>query len=110
MRLRGGHTIEVYRASVRDRYGDSEHQLVGTIDHVLVQWTSATAMDSGEEVEFMSTVVYCPRDSAIRLQEKDRFKLMGEWWAVIGDRVWDENHPVTGHNFGYYIMQAKVMA
>jgi len=110
MRLRGGHTIEVYRAGSRDRYGDTELELVGTIDHVLVQWTSATAMDDAQEVEYMSTVVYCPRDAAIRLQEKDRFKLMGEWWAVIGDRVWDENHPVTGHNFGYYIMQAKVMA
>jgi hypothetical protein len=110
MKIRGGHTLEVYRAQNRDRYGDSELQMIGTIEHVLVQWSSATSMTSAEEVEFMSTVVYCPRDAAIRLQEKDRFKLMGEWWAVIGDRVWDENHPVTGHNFGYYVMQAEMMA
>jgi len=110
MRLRGGHTIEVYRTSGRDRFGDSELQSVGFIEHVLVQWTGAQSMSSGEEVEFMSTVIYCPRDAAVKLREKDRFKLMGEWWAVIGDPIWDENHPITGHNFGYYVMQAEVMA
>jgi hypothetical protein len=110
MRIRGGHTIEVYRPEGRDRYGDGTLKLVGTIDNVLVEWSSAASMTRAEEVEFMNTVVYCPRDAAVRLQAKDRFKLNDEWWAVIGDRVWDQNHPVTGHNFGYYVMQAEMMA
>jgi hypothetical protein len=110
MRIRGGHTIEVYRPDGKNRHGDGENELVGSIDHVVVRWTSADLMDRAQEVEFMSTVIFCPKDAAIRLQAKDRFKLNGEWWAVIGDPVWEENHPMTGYNFGYYAMQAQVMA
>jgi hypothetical protein len=110
MRIRGGHTIEVYRSTGRDRYGDGEEQLIGTIDHVLFQWGSSTSLDEAEETSYLSTVVYCPRDAAIRLQARDRFKFDGETYVVVGDRKWDENHPVTGHNFGYYTSQVMAMS
>jgi len=109
--MRGGHTIQVYRpTSGRDRFGDGEVELIGTIDHVVIQWGSSAAVDEAEETSYLSTVAYCPRDAAIRLKARDRFKLNGETYAVVGDPKWDENHPVTDHNFGYYTIQAMAMS
>lgn len=110
MRIIGGHTIEVYRPGNKDRHGDGDREFVGTIDHVVVRWTSPDLMDQAEETNFMSTTIFCPSDAAIRLEARDRFKLNGEWWAVVGNRSWDETHPMTGTNFGYYAMQAQVMS
>ena len=110
MMVRGGHTIEVYRYTGRNRHGEGIEALVGTIDHVVFQWGSHTPMDMGEEMTSMSTVIFCPRDAAIRLQARDRFKLNGENYAVVGDRSWDENHPITGSNLGYYMMQVEVVS
>jgi len=110
MTVRGGYTIEVYRSTGKDRYGDGDLSLIGTIKNVIVQWGSANPIDRAEEVESMSTVVYCPRDADIRLMERDRFKLNGEgeWWAVIGNPSWDQNHPITGNNLKYYMAQVQM--
>jgi hypothetical protein len=110
VKIRGGHTIQVYRPTGKDRFGDGDLNLIGSIENVIVQWASANPIDRAEEVESMSTVIYCPRDAAIQLRERDRFKLNNEWWSVIGDPAWDENHPVTGHNFGYYMMHVQMRA
>jgi hypothetical protein len=110
MIIRGGHTIEVYRYTGKDRHGDGTKEPVGTIDHVLIQWGSSNPRDRAEETAMRSTVIYCPRDAAVHLQARDRFKLNGETYVVIGDRNWDEDSPVTGHDFGYYMMQVEVMS
>lgn len=109
MRIRGGHTIEVYRSASKDRHGDAVDSLVGTIENVVVQWVSANPVDRLQETDSMSTVVFAPRDAAVKLKARDRFKLNGETYQVVGDRSWDETHPVTGYNFGYYMMQVQVM-
>jgi hypothetical protein len=109
MKIRGGHTIEVYRSTGKDRHGDGDKELIGTIDNVVFQWGSANPVDRAEEVDSMSTVIFCPRRAAIRLQARDRFKFNQETYAVVGDRSWDENHPVTGHNFDYYMVHVTVM-
>lgn len=109
MKIRGGHTVEVYRSTGKDRHGDGIDALIGTIDNVVFQWASANPVDRAQENDMMSTVIYCPRDAAIRLQARDRVKFNGEMYAVVGDPAWDENHPVTGFNFGYYMMQVQVM-
>lgn len=110
MKIRGGHTVEVYRVVTgRDRYGEATPQLIGSIDHVVFQWGTPRLVDDAQESDMFSTVIFAPRDAAIRLQARDRVKYNGEMYVVIGDRSWDENHPVTGHDFGYYMMQVEVM-
>jgi hypothetical protein len=107
--IRGGHTIEVWRSTGRDRFGDATETLVGTIEHVVFQWTSANPMDRAQETDMMSTVIFCPRNAAIQLRARDRIKFRGETYAVIGDPSWNEDNPATGYNFGYYMMQVQVM-
>lgn len=108
MKIRGGHSIEVYRKSTSNRHGDGAGVLVGTIDNVVFQWSSPDPIEREQENDSLSTVVYCPRDSQVKLQARDRFKFNNETYQVVGDRSWDENHPATGHNFGYYMMQVQV--
>lgn len=111
MIIRGGHTISVYRSTGKDRHGDNTAvQLVGTIDNVVVQWVSAAQVSGAGEVNSMTTVAFCPRDADVLLDEDDRFKLNGDMYAVVGDRLWDEDHPVTGTDFGYYMVKVVVMS
>lgn len=111
MIIRGGHTIEVYRSTGKDRHGDNTAvQMVGTIDNVVLQWVSAAQVAGAGEVTSMTTVAFCPKDAAVLLNEDDRFKLNGDTYAVVGGRLWDEDHPVTGTNFGYYIVKVVVMS
>lgn len=107
MMIRNGHTIEVLRETTSDRHGDKVRQSIGTIDNVVFVWGNAVAMDAGEEFSYMATDIYCPRDAAIRLVARDRFKFNDDTYAVVGDPSWDEDNPATGYNFGYY--QAQVM-
>lgn len=107
MRIRGGHTIEVFREDPKrkDRHGDKVRKSIGTIDHVVMVWGSSSPMDYAEEFSSTATEVFCPRDAAIRLKSRDRFKHDGSTYVVVGDPSWDENNPTTGYNFGYYTAQ-----
>lgn len=114
MKIKGGHTVEVYRFT-RDRFGDETTTLVGTIEHVVFQWASAASVglrfhptDSFQETSNLSAVVFAPRHAPITLQARDRIKLRGETYQVVGDRAWDEDHPVTGRDFDYYMMQVEM--
>ena len=118
MNIRGGHTIEVFRnATVKDRHGDpadGQPERIGTIDHCVLQWATAQgewlkAHPAGtfQETSSLLPVIFAPRDAAIQLRERDRVKLNGDTYRIIGDRVWDEDHPMTGSNFGYYMIQAQ---
>ena len=117
MRIRGGHTIEVYRTTERDRYGDKLNEaLVGTIDNVVIQWASAASVglrfhpsNKFQETSDLSAVIFAPRDAPLKLEVKDRVKFNGNVFQVVGDRAWDENHPVTDHNYGYYMMQVEMV-
>jgi len=116
MRIRGGHTIEVYRNTTgKDRHGDpvaDQPELIGTIDNVVFQWASAASVGlrfhsskGFQETSDLSAVVFAPRDAEILLQARDRIKFNGETYQVVGNRAWDENHPVTGRDYGFYMMQ-----
>lgn len=113
MIIRGGHTISVYRSTGRDRHGDitaAALQLVGTIDHVVFQWASASPVEGAAEVTSMSTVVFCPRDAAVKLRERDRIKFNNDNYVVVGGPSWDEVHPMSGTDFGYYMAKVMVMS
>lgn len=117
MRIRGGHTIEVYRFTGKDRHGEGVQSSVGTIENVFMQWASAAsvglrfqATTKFQETSQLNAVAFCPRHASLKLQAKDRFKLNGETYQVIGDRAWDENHPVTEHDFGYYMVQLEMVS
>lgn len=109
MIVRGGHTIEVYRPTARNRHGDAINEYVGTIDHVVFQWGSADPVDRAQENDQMTTVIFCPKSASVKLQARDRFKFREETYSVIGDRSWDERHPITGADYGYYMVQVQVM-
>ena len=113
MIIRGGHTMEVYRTT-RDRFGDGEQILVGTIENVVFQWASAASVGLRfhknkdlQESSSLSAVVFAPRDAAIKLQGGDRIKFNDSVYQVVGDRAWDEDNPITGHAFTHYMMQVE---
>ena len=110
MKIVGGYTIEVYRPTEQDRFGDSVDSLVGTIGNVVMQWTTPDPIDRFQENASMSAMVFAPRSADIKLMERDRFKLDGKTYQVIGSRLWDEDSAATGRNYGYYMMQVETVS
>lgn len=116
MLITGGQTIEVFRQStVRDRYGDVERTSVGTIDHVVFQWASAASVglrfhpsDAFRETSDLSAVMFIPKSSPLKIEPRDRVKMGDNYFQVVGDRAWDENHPATGYDYGYYMIQVEM--
>lgn len=114
MKIVGGHTVEVYRFE-RDRFGDKVDEVkVGEIDNVVFQWAHATSVglrfhgaDNFQETWDVSAAMFIPRNSEVKVQDKDRIKFNGRWYQVIGDRAWDEAHPATGYDFGYCMVQVE---
>lgn len=105
MRVSGGHTAEVWR-STRDRFGDkATDALVGTIEHVLIDWRGFTPSDGFQETATLAPVMFVPKTD-IRVQARDRIMLDGKTFAVLGV-MWDEPHPVTGYDFGYYALDVE---
>lgn len=115
--VRGGHTIEVWRRpKAADRFGDKEEVKVGTIDHVVFQWGSSGRTQASyhpstdfQETSQLTAVVYAPRNAAVKLQPKDRIVWNGKRFQVSGDRAFDETHPITGTDMGYYFIQVDAV-
>ncbi|CRZ17981.1 hypothetical protein [Mycolicibacterium neworleansense] len=100
----------MYRAA-RDRHGDAESEtLVGTIDHCILQPTRTTPTSSSwAETTELVTIVWAPRDAAIKLDDRDRITVNGNTYRVVGERMHDIEHPATGHSFGYYAVQIEAV-
>ncbi len=115
MYITGGQTIEVLRRTGgRDRHGDGELVSLGTIDHCVFQWASAASvglrfhnLDEFGEHSSLAAVIFVPRDAEIQVQAKDRVRMQGDLYQVMGDRAWDENHPATGFNYQFYMIQVE---
>lgn len=115
MRIIGGDTISVYRFD-RDRFGDKVNEThVGDISHCVFQWANASSVglrfhpnDNYQETAEVSAVIFIPRDATVKVQPRDRIKLNGHTYQVVGDRAWDELHPATGYNFGYCMIQVEM--
>lgn len=96
--------MKVWRAT-RDRHGDkSTNTLVGEQGDVLLDHHAASPGDGFEETSSSSTVMFLPRDG-IKVEDRDRITLDGNTYAVIGGRMWDEPHPVTGYRFSHYMVK-----
>lgn len=115
--LRGGHTIEVLRITGKDRHGEGVHTPVGTIENVFIQWASAAAAglrsqsaDMFQETASFNTVVFVPRHADVKLQARDRLLFNGDYYQVIGVPAWDEDHPATGYDFGYYMVNVEMVS
>lgn len=115
MNIIGGKTVEVFRRPERDRFGDAEPVSVGTIDRVVFQWGSTanrTGFRSGEgfrETADLGAVMFIPNDASVTVTARDRIKMGGDLFQVVGSREWDEPHPATGFNFGYYMVQVEAV-
>lgn len=116
MNITGGHTIEVFR-HVKDRFGDRSEQSVGTIDHCVFQWASTThsglhfkASGGFQETSDVTALFYVPRHTEPKIQDRDRIVFKGKTFRVVGLPAWDEEHPATGHDFGYYLVQVEASA
>ena len=117
MRITGGITVEVHRGDApRDRFGDTERDLVGTIENCVFQWASAAGVqvrfansNDFRETAELRAVLFAPNDDPIQIQGKDRLKFNGQWYQVTGSRSWDEAHPMTGYDYGYYQVQVETV-
>jgi hypothetical protein len=121
MRITGGISVQVYRNDTpRDRFGDTsagEPSLVGTIDHCVFQWaTSASqglrfrAGNDFRETAEIAAMVFCPNDDPIKIQGRDRLKIDGHTYQVVGEVAWNLPHPATGYDFGYYMVQVEAVS
>jgi hypothetical protein len=52
-----------------------------------------------DSVYRQSAQLFVPRGSDIR--NGDRVTYQGRNWVVIGELLWDMDHPMTGEDFGY---------
>jgi hypothetical protein len=117
MKILGGVTVEVWRAPVaRDRFGDVERVLIGTIEHCVFQWASAASVGlrwkantSFRETSELGAVLFAPRDHPIQISGRDRLKMQGTTYQVIGQKAWDETNPATGYDFGHYMVQLEAV-
>lgn len=117
MRIIGGTEIEVWRQETsRDRFGDVTRELVGTIENCVFQWASAASVglrfhnvEDFQENSKLSAVMFIPNDAEVRVQNRDRVVMGDRTFQVQGDRAWDETHPSTGHDFGYYMVQLEMV-
>jgi hypothetical protein len=115
VKITGGDTVSVYRFD-RDRFGDKVNDThVGDIQHCVLQWTTASKAglrfhpnDTFQETSSTSLIIYAPRDAAVKIEGRDRVKVNGRTYQVIGNRAWDIDNPATGYNFGYYMVQVEV--
>lgn len=118
MRVPGGATIEVLRSAVGpDRFGDKTFTSIGTIEHVVVQWASASSSalrfhssKNMEESASISAVLFCPRDAAIILQARDRVRMDDRLFQVVGDPEWRDDNPITGTRYSHYMMQVEMVS
>jgi|SRR6478609_7095276 len=116
MLITGGQTVEIFRqATTRDRHGDVERVSAGTVDHVVFQWASAASVGlrfhpskEFREVSDLSAVMFFPKSNPLRVQSRDRIKMGSNYFQVVGDRAWDEVHPATGYDYGYYMVQVEM--
>lgn len=116
MKIRGGQSIDVYRHT-KDRFGDKVSEtFVGTLDNCVLQWASSASVglrfhpsNDFEESFRLSAVIFCPRKAPFKLEPRDRFKLNGKTYQVAGERAWDQDHPATGFNYGYYMSQVELV-
>jgi hypothetical protein len=102
IRLTGGQAAEVRRAPGRDKFGDTELVKVGESDRVVIQWASRgldfqPANDFGETATLV-TVAFMPKTD-LRVEYRDRLKIDGHTYQVVGERAWDFPHPMTGRDF-----------
>lgn len=107
-----GQTAEVYR-STRDKFGDKAETLVGSIDNVVLQWGTYGGLDfqpsnDFQETASLTTVAFVPK-TTLRVESRDRIKIAGQTYQVIGERAWDYVHPMTGYDFGYYMVQVQAV-
>jgi hypothetical protein len=127
IRISGGSTVEVWRVPDRDRHGDGTPVKVGEIDHVVLQWGTTTGLEfepsnGFEETATLSTVMFVPK-TGIRVRQRDRLKLIRglpepipfvaghhvTTYQVVGGRAWDMHHPMTGYDFGYYMVAVEAV-
>lgn len=113
MNVTGGATVTVYR-STKDRFGDTTDDTpIGTITGCIFQPSTGLGSlryqptDGFQETAAITTVLWAPRNAAIKLQDKDRFSLDGRKYRVIGDRAWDSPHPATGTAFSHYAVEVQ---
>ncbi|MCK8644401.1 hypothetical protein [Mycobacterium colombiense] len=113
MNVTGGATVTVYRTT-KDRFGDTTDDTpIGTISGCIFQPSTGLstlryeASQDFQETASIQTMLWAPRNADIKLQDKDRITLNGRKFRVVGDRAWDDNHPVTRTAFSHYAVEIQ---
>uniref|UniRef100_A0AAU8GPZ8 Head-to-tail stopper n=1 Tax=Mycobacterium phage Farewell TaxID=3158893 RepID=A0AAU8GPZ8_9CAUD len=79
-------------------FGETNWTDLDPIELAIPQLDEARPNTNGEGYT-QSGTLFVPRGSD--LQDGDRFRFQKKTFGVIGDAMWDMNHPLTGDDFGY---------
>lgn len=107
-------SVAVYRGGT-DRYGNPNKTPHGSVDGVFAWGTGSSSYRAfpdrtgKREAQRIFADLYVPRGTD--LKARDRIKRAnGDEYAVISPALWDQPHPMTGHNFGWMVFQVEAIS
>jgi hypothetical protein len=98
-------TLTVSRGAT-DKYAERTTTETHTVEGVFA-WSRFTDNKRDRQESASTTVdLYVPRGSDV--EARDRItRSNGETYAVVGHAMWDQDHPVTGRDFGWMVFQLQ---
>jgi hypothetical protein len=72
-------------------------------------WRGFTADRDHHDSAGTTAELYVKRDADV--QARDRItRPNGQTYAVVGHAVWEQNHPITGRDFGWKVFQVESLS
>lgn len=97
-------TLTVSRGAT-DKYAQRTTTETHTVQGVFA-WHGFTADHDRQESAKTTAELYVARGSDI--QARDRItRPNGEKYAVVGHSMWDQPHPMSGHDFAWCVFQVQ---
>lgn len=107
-------SVTVYRGDT-DKYGNPTKAPHGSVSGVFAWGTGSSSYrafpDHAGKRESTRAIadLYVPRGTD--LTARDRIKRANrDEYVVVGNPLWDQPHPVTGHNFGWMVFQVEAIS
>lgn len=105
--VRAGQTVTVKRDLGKDDAGDPIAAAPPhTIDNCVFWWSSVSENTDRRQTSIVTGSLALPRGSDIK--STDRVEMAnGSKWTVVGPPQWDQDHPLSGRDFGYMIVEMR---
>ncbi|MCA2256664.1 hypothetical protein JF710_26105 [Mycobacterium intracellulare] len=107
-------SVEVYRGDT-DKYGNPTKALHGTVSGVFAWGTGSSSYrafpDRAGKRESTRAIadLYVPRGTDLKTRDRVK-RANGDEYAVVGRPLWDQPHPMTGHNFSWMVFQVEAIS